>query len=63
MSSADAPSAAVRTITPPCFGAIPLDDRLQPVALVVIEPGANTPSPVAVRDEDHEAARAVRSRW
>ena len=55
MSSADAPSAAVRTITPPFFGRELLEDRLQAVALVVLEPARDAEA-LAVRDEDDEAA-------
>ena len=54
MSSAEAPSAAVRTITPPCFGRDVLEDRLQAVALVVLD-AARDAEPVAVRDVDDEA--------
>ena len=55
MSSAEAPSAAVRTITPPCFGAISLTiafSRLRSSSSSRRE----TPRPVAVRDVDDEAA-------
>ena len=55
MSSADAPSAAVRTMMPPSFGVELLDDLLQPRALGVVEP-ARDAEPLAVRDEDEEAA-------
>ena len=55
MSSAEAPSAAVRTITPPFFGAISLRiafRRLRSSSSSRRE----TPRPVAVRDVDDEAA-------
>ena len=55
MSSADAPSAAVRTITPPFFGRVLLEDRLQAVALLVLEPPRDAEA-LAVRDVDDEAA-------
>ena len=54
MSSADAPSAAVRTMIPPS-GVELLDDVLQARALVVLEP-ARDAEPLALRDEDDEAA-------
>ena len=55
MSSAEAPSAAVRTMTPPFFGAMLLEDRLQAVALVVLEAPRDAEA-LAVRDVDDEAA-------
>ena len=55
MSSADAPSAAVRTMTPPCVGAISLRMSRRRVALVVLEPARDAEA-LAVRDEDDEAA-------
>ena len=54
MSSADAPSAAVRTMTPPVDGAIPLRISLSRVPLAVLEP-ARDAEPLAVRDVDEEA--------
>ena len=53
MSSADAPSAAVRTMTPPVGGDDLLEDVLQPLALPVLEP-ARDAEPFAVRDVDEE---------
>ena len=55
MSSSDAPSAAVRTMTPPSFTLEPLEDVLQPVALVVVEPARDAEA-LSLRDEDDEAA-------
>ena len=55
MSSADAPSAAVRTMTPPFFGRDRLDDVAQADALVVLEPARDAEA-LAARDEDDEAA-------
>ena len=54
MSSADAPSAAVRTITPPFFGAISLRIAFRRVALVVLEAPRDAEA-LAVRDVDDEA--------
>ena len=56
MSSADAPSAAVRTMIPPSFASSPLMIVLQARALGVVEP-ARDAEPLALRDEDEEAAR------
>ena len=56
MSSADAPSAAVRTMTPPVEGAIVLEDLLQPLALRVLQPARDAEA-LAVRDVDEEAPR------
>ena len=55
MSSAEAPSAAVRTMTPPFVGDDLLEDVLQPLALRVLEPPRDA-EPLAVRDVDEEAA-------
>ena len=55
MSSSDAPSAAVRTMTPPSFTSRLLEDLLQALALVVVEP-ARDAEPLALRDEDDEPA-------
>ncbi len=55
MSSADAPSAAVRTMTPPFFGRDRLHDVAEADALVVVEPARDAEA-LAARDEDDEAA-------
>ena len=55
MSSADAPSAAVRTMTPPSLTSSLLEDVLQARALVVVEPARDAEA-LALRDEDDEAA-------
>ena len=55
MSSADAPSAAVRTMTPPSFTSSALDDLLQARALGVVEPARDAEA-LALRHEDEEAA-------
>ena len=54
-SSAEAPSAAVRTMTPPSFDVEALDDVLQPRALGVLEPPRDAEA-LAVRDVDEEPA-------
>ena len=56
MSSADAPSAAVRTMIPPFFGAIALTMSRSRIALVVVEAPGDAQA-FAARDEDDEAAR------
>ena len=56
MSSAEAPSAAVRTITPPFFSVEALEDVAQARALVVLEPARDAEA-LAARDVDDEAAR------
>ena len=55
MSSADAPSAAVRTMIAALLGVEPLDDLLQARALGVVEPARDAEA-LALRDEDEEAA-------
>ena len=55
MSSAEAPSAAVRTMIPPPFGSSFLHDLLEARALRVLE-SARDARPLAVRDVDEEAA-------
>ena len=55
-SSSEAPSAAVRTMSPPSGELEALADRLQPLALVVLEPPRDADA-VAVGRVDEEAAR------
>ena len=55
MSSAEAPSAAVRTMMPAALRVEPLDDLLQARALGVVEP-ARDAEPLALRHEHEEAA-------
>jgi hypothetical protein len=55
MSSADAPSAAVRTMMPPSLASSFLMMSLRRVRSAVVEP-ARDAEPLALRDEDEEAA-------
>ena len=55
MSSADAPSAAVRTMIPPPFGSSRFTMSFKPRALGVLEPPRDAGA-LAVRDVDEEAA-------
>ena len=55
MSSADAPSAAVRTMTPPSLTSSFLMMSFRRVALGVVEPARDAEA-LALRDEDEEAA-------
>ena len=55
MSSAEAPSAAVRTMMPPPFGSSPFTISLSRVRSCVLEPARDARA-LAVRDVDEEAA-------